>query len=128
MKQIQNSFGLSVRRACEAIGVARSTFTYKKKENEDYLVIDEIHRILSENSMYGCPMVHMNLRRKGLLINHKRTERIYKELGLQLATRKRRKKIASVTRIQFETPGVPGIVWALDYMHDSIGFGKKLKY
>ena len=127
MKQIQNSFGLSVRRACEAIGVARSTFTYKKKEKEDYLVIDEIHRILSENSMYGCPMVHMKLRQRGLRINHKRTERIYKEQGLQLATRKRRKKIASVTRVSVETPDLPGVIWALDFMHDSIGFGRKFK-
>jgi putative transposase len=127
VKQIQNSFGLSVRRACEAIGVARSTFTYKKKENEDYLVIDEIHRILSENSMYGCPMVHMKLRQRGLRINHKRTERIYKEQGLQLATRKRRKKIATVTRVSVETPDLPGVIWALDFMHDSIGFGRKFK-
>ena len=107
--------------------MARSTYLHDPKPNDDHLIINEIDVILSKNSMYGCGMIHLKLRQKGILINHKRTERIYKEQGLQLHARKRRKKIASVERLPVELPEYPGVIWALDFIHDSVGFGKKLK-
>jgi len=79
--------------------MARSTYLYDSKPDDDHYIISEIERILSKNLMYGCGMIHLKLRQKGVLINHKRTERIYKEHGLQLHIRKRRKKIASTERM-----------------------------
>lgn len=122
-----NSFGLSTRRSCDIACMARSTYLYESKPDDDHLIITAIDEILSKNSMYGCGMIHLKLRQKGILINHKKTERIYKEQGLQLDIRKRRKKIASVERIPVEIPEEPGVIWALDFIHDSVGFGKKLK-
>lgn len=122
-----NNFGLSVRRSCEVASMARSTYLYEPKPYDDHRVITAIDEILSKNSMYGCGMIHLKLRQKGILINHKRTERIYKEQGLQLNVRKRRKKIASLERIPVDVPEEPGVIWALDFIHDSVGFGKKLK-
>ncbi len=107
--------------------MARSTFIYSPQPNEDARIIEEINTILSKNSKYGCGMIHLKLRQKGILINHKRTERIYKEHGLQLRARKRRKKIASIERSPIELPKEPGVIWALDFIHDSIGFKKNLK-
>lgn len=105
----------------------RSTYLYEPKPNDDHRIIEEIDKILSKNSMYGCGMIHLKLRQRGILINHKRTERIYKEQELQLNIRKRRKKIASTERMPVELPEEPGVIWALDFIHDSVGFGKKLK-
>jgi putative transposase len=107
--------------------MARSTYLYAPKPNDDHSIISQIDGILSKNTMYGCGMIHLKLRQKGFLINHKRTERIYKEQGLQLNVRKRRKKVTSVERLPVELPEEPGVIWALDFIHDSVGFGKKLK-
>jgi len=107
--------------------MARSTFVYSPQPNEDARIIGEIDTILSKNSQYGCGMIHLKLRQKGILINHKRTERIYKEHGLQLRARKRRKKIASLERTPVELPNAAGVIWALDFIHDSVGFKKNLK-
>lgn len=122
-----NNFGLSVRRSCGITCMARSTYLYEPKPDNDYLIITVIDEILSKNSMYGCGMIHLKLRQKGILINHKRTERIYKEQALQLRVRKRRKKVASIERLPVELPEGPGVICALDFIHDSVGFGKKLK-
>ncbi len=121
------NFGLSARRSCDIACMARSTYLYEPKPDDDNLIIDEIDEILKKNSMYGCGMIHLKLRQRGIQINHKRTERIYKEQELQLNVRKRRKKIASTERMPVELPGEPGIIWSLDFIHDSVGFGKKLK-
>lgn len=127
VSHLKSNFGLSTRRSCEIVCVARSTYLYEPKQNDDHVIIEEIDGILSKNSMYGCGMIHLKLRQKNIEINHKRTERIYKEQGLQLHSRKRRKKIASVERMPVELPDEPGVIWALDFIHDSVGFGKKLK-
>jgi len=124
---LMSSFGLSVRRSCKVSCMARSTFLYTPLPNDDGRILGEIDAILSKNSKYGCGMIHLKLRQKGILINHKRTERIYKEHGFQLRTRKRRKKIASLERSPVELPDEPGVIWALDFIHDSVGFQKNLK-
>ena len=100
---------------------------YEKQPNNDEEIISHIHDILSKNSKYGCEMVHLKLRQKGILINHKRTARIYREQGLQLKTRKRRKKIAAEERIPVELPDAANKLWAMDFVNDSIGFSRKLK-
>ncbi len=124
---MKSNFGLSTRRSCSIACMPRSTFLYDPKPNDDHFIISEIDEILSKNSKYGCGMIHLKLRQRGIQINHKRTERIYKEQGLQLKARKRRKKIASVERVPVELPDEPGKIWALDFIHDSVGFQKKLK-
>ena len=45
---------------------------------------------------FGSPRLHIMLKREGLVINHKRTERIYSEEGLALRKKRRRKGAAGV--------------------------------
>lgn len=120
-------FGLSVRKACKLSQIARSTFLYEKRPNDDQVIISAIKTILSKNGKYGCEMIHLKLRQKGFMINHKRTARIYRDQGLQLKLRKRRKKIASEERSPVELPAEPNKLWAMDFIHDSVGLNRKLK-
>ncbi len=66
------------------------------------------------------------MKREELVINHKRTERIYKEEGLSLKIR-RRKKRASRARVEIPRAKKRNELWALDFMHDSMGAGRKLR-
>lgn len=120
-------FGLSVRHSCKLVQLPRSTYLYTPKPNDDGVIIKKIEEILSKNSKYGCEMIHLKLRQQGLKINHKRTGRIYREQGLQLRKRRRRKKFAAVERIPVKLPDKPGIIWALDFIFDSVAFNRKLK-
>nr|WP_246433931.1 IS3 family transposase [Spirochaeta isovalerica] len=120
-------FGFSTRRSCTLAQIARSTYLYTPKPNDDEKIIKEIYKILEKSQKYGCEMVHMKLRQKKILINHKRTERIYREQGLQIKTRARRKKIAAVERQPVELPENPGVVWAMDFVSDSVAHRRKLK-
>ncbi len=60
------------------------------------------------------------------MINHKRTERIYKEERLSLRRRKRRRK-ASVIRIKPDTPTAPNQKWSMDFVHDQLAGGRRLR-
>ena len=126
MHLIKN-FGLSERRSCKISNIHRSTMRYDRKPKDDNAIVKAIEEVLEKNSKYGCGMIHLKLRQKGIIINHKITERIYREQGLQLSRRKRRKKVTSVERLKIEYPKEPGFVWQMDFIHDSIAFNRKLK-
>ena len=53
------------------------------------------------------------------MINHKRMERLYREEGLALR-RKRRRKGAAGVRVVMSTPQMPNERWSMDFVADSI--------
>lgn len=66
------------------------------------------------------------MRRERLVVNHKRTERIYKELGLAIRTKKR-KKLVNGLRLALPVPTKPNEIWAADFIFDSLRSGQRLK-
>jgi putative transposase len=55
--------------------------------------------LAAENSKWGCPQLHEQLRREGFVINHKRTERLYREMGLKLRRRRRQRLPVGVPQV-----------------------------
>jgi len=60
------------------------------------------------------------------VINHKRTERIYREEGLALR-RKRRRKGAAGSRVMMPPPQRPNQRWSMDFVSDSIVTGRRFR-
>ena len=60
------------------------------------------------------------------MINHKRTERIYREERLALRIR-RRKKLASQGRIEISKAERPNELWAMDFMQDALHNGRRIR-
>lgn len=125
---IIESFGLSLRRVCSLIDIWRTSFAYKPKEkNPDEAVIRaRLKEHAQKRRRFGCPRLHVMLRRDGFIINHKRTERLYKEEGLSLRV-KRRKKMASTLRVEVPRPTHKNHIWSMDFMKDALSDGRKLK-
>lgn len=75
---------------------------------------------------YGCPRIYVWLRREGWPVNHKKVERLYREEGLSLRRRARRKTTA-VPRIERPLPTEPGRWYAMDFVHDRLVNGRRFK-
>lgn len=120
------SFGLSQRRACKLLPLCRNTLRYKPTEKNDEALRTRMRELAEQRRRSGCKMLHAILRREGLVKNHKRTERIYKEEGLALSIR-RRKKRASVMRIELEKPTRPNEQWAMDFVSDCLANGRRIR-
>ena len=60
------------------------------------------------------------------MVNHKRTERIYREEGLSLRKRKR-KKTAAQTRMVLLVPTRPNERWSMDFVTDSLVTGRHFR-
>jgi putative transposase len=125
--QIIERFGLSVRRACKLVGLSRTSFGYKPVVKPDEEALRRRLRKLAETRRrFGYPRLHVLLWRAGFMINHKRTERIYRQEGLILRIR-RRKKMSSLLRTEMPKPSYPNHIWSMDFMRDSLACGRTLK-
>jgi putative transposase len=75
---------------------------------------------------FGCRRLHVLLKREHLVVNHKRTERIYKEEQLSLRVRKR-KKTASHGRVAIQEAEDVNELWAMDFLQDSLFDGRRTR-
>lgn len=116
---------LSERRSCWLAGVSRSGFRYLRKERNDAALIKRMTELATSLPRAGCPMLHGLLKQEGLVINIKRTERIYNELGLQVRT-KQRKKLTR-PRQPLAWPIAKDIRWSMDFVSDQLSHGRRFR-
>jgi putative transposase len=126
VKHLMVLFGRSQRRICSLIGIQRSTYQYPVKKRNDDVLRQRLRELAQKRRRWGCPQLHRILRREGLVRNHKRTERIYREENLSIRCRKR-KKTTSELRIQVPDAERPNQQWAMDFMSDALFNGRKIR-
>jgi len=119
-------FGLSQRRVCRLVDLDRNTLRYQRRRSEDQGLRVRIREIAATKRRYGCPRIYVRLRREGWRVNHKKVERIYREEGLSLR-RRARKKAAAVPRVALPRPTKPGLCYAMDFVHDRLATGRRFK-
>jgi putative transposase len=121
-----DSFGLSTRRACDLVGLWRATYRYRCKKADDGVLRQRLKYLAEQRRRFGCHRLHVILKREGLVINHKRTERIYREEGLSLRLKKRKKKIGMV-RVKLPEPKRVNQRWSMDFVSDSLCTGRRFR-
>lgn len=84
-------YKLSEYRICGLIGMHRSTFRYKSKRNFDKKLRKKIIKIAYKYTRYGYRRIYAVIKNTGLLINHKKIYRLYKELNLSHRVKKKKR-------------------------------------
>lgn len=69
----------------------------------------------------------MLLRREGFTDNHKRIERVYREEGLQVKQRKRKRTCRSARARKVDCPTQVNERWSMDFVHDYLEGGRRLR-
>ena len=76
---------------------------------------------------YGYRRVHVLLRREGWMVNHKKTYKLYKELGLQLRAKVPKRRVKAKLRVDRQAASRSNDVWAMDFLHDQLATGQKIR-
>ena len=122
--------GLSERRACQVVGQPRSTQRYARDERDDEKPLcAAIHAAARAHPRYGSRRVAVVLRKEGWRVNRKRVGRIWREEGLQVPVRqrKRRRLGHSANGCSRYRPEFPNHVWSYDFVGDQTEDGRTLK-
>jgi len=87
--------------------------------------MNRLGELATQYPAYGYLMLHGLLKAESLVVNHKRTYRLYVEAGLQLPRRKRRKVRSQ--RKKLALPTRPGQRWSMDFVSDQLSNGRRFR-
>lgn len=117
---------MSERRACSVVGADRTSIRYRSCRPDDTDLRERLRTLAGERRRFGYRRLHVLLRREGHSVNHKKTQRIYREEGLSVRKRKGRKK-ASGTRAPLLSVVMPNARWSVDFVHDQFAHGRRFR-
>jgi putative transposase len=116
-----------MRRACRVFLVDTSSYHYKPRRRGQAELEQRIREIAETRMRYGYRRVHVLLLREGWMVNIKRTRRIYVALGLQLRAKTPRRRVKAKLREDRVPASRPNETWAMDFVHDQLALGKKIR-
>ena len=103
-----------------------SSFRYQPATDRNAALKEKIVTLAQRHRLYGAGMIYLKLRQAGMVVNHKRVDRLYAEAGLQVRRRKR-KKIPVSDRHPLERPSAANQVWSMDFVFDRTAEGRVIK-
>ena len=120
------SRGHSERRACELVGLRRSTCRYQHRRQDPQPLLTRLRELAAEKPRYGYRFLHWKLQCEGHKINRKRVYRMYRAEGLAVRRRKRRR-----LRVSRPLPSAaltrPNERWSMDFVHDYLADGRRYR-
>jgi putative transposase len=117
---------MSERRACRVIGADRKSVRYRSIRDVDGALRGKLRELANQRRRFGYRRLHILLRREGVMINRKKTQRLYKEEGLAVRRRRSRKRAVG-TRAPAPVLALPKQRWSLDFVHDQLASGRRFR-
>jgi len=128
---LQERFGVSERRACQVVGQPRSTQRLGAPvPSDDELALRAwLRDFAKRRPRWGWRRAAVEAKREGWRVNHKRVHRLWREEGLKVPYRKRKKPLRGIGQpIGAMCPIRPNVVWAMDFQFDQTSDGRMLKF
>jgi putative transposase len=127
VEYLHGSYRVSERRACQVARLNRGTFRYHSHKDPRTELRMRIREIAQTGVRYGYRKIRVLLNREGWQVGKYLVERIYREEGLTLRQRrKRRRRVAEHRRERFHPTG-PNQVWSMDFVADQLADGSRFR-
>ncbi|WP_442896843.1 IS3 family transposase [Erythrobacter sp.] len=123
---LQACHGMSERRACRVIDADRKSVRYRSKRDDDAELREKLRELANQRRRFGYRRLHILLRREGIMINRKKTQRLYREEGLAVRRRRSRRRAVG-TRAPAPVLALPNQRWSLDFVHDQMASGRRFR-
>jgi putative transposase len=116
---------VSERRACRYTGFARSSQRYRTRRPARTELRERLQTLATLRPRWGYRRLYVLLRREGYVVNRKLVQRVYREEGLHV--RRRKRKRVAVPRVPLPAPTTPNEQWSMDFVSDALGDGRKFR-
>ena len=123
---VMAEMGFSQRRACRVIGLPRSSCQYRSLRAVPGELVARLRALATKRPRFGYRRLHVLLRREGQVVNHKRIYRLYRQEGLSLR-RKARKRLTAGVRTVLPPPSRPNERWSMDFVSDATATGQRFR-
>jgi len=120
-------YPFSERHACRLLGVARSTHRYRSRKAErDAALRTRLKELAAKRMRFGYRRLTAMLVREGMQANHKRVYRLYREEGLAMRIRQRR-RIRWSGVVASPAASKPNQRWSMDFVSDCVSTGTVIR-
>lgn len=131
IRLVVNAFlalGISLRRACYLASITVRGYKYQPvREAADKGIIERLRKLSQQLPRFGLPRLLDQFKLRGWQINHKRLHRIYTQQHLQLCFRRKARKPMTQEKNPLALPQKQNELWAVDFMHDVLGNGRRIR-
>lgn len=108
------------------MNISTSVLRYCPRPDTSRQLHERIVSLAGQRRRFGYRRIHILLAREGWRVNVKRVYRLYRNAGL--AVRKRnRKRISLTERVPLLLPEAPNHAWSMDFVHDGLADGRRLR-
>jgi transposase InsO family protein len=132
VRHLEEVFAVSQRRACRVLGQPRSTQrqTPRALEEEERRLVTRLLALVRRHPRYGYRRIWALLRREGWQVNRKRVHRLWRQQGLKVPRKQRkRRRLGSSANSCVRRPAEhKDHVWSWDFLHDRTTDGRALKW
>ena len=122
--RVEHDFGVT--RACGLVQISRSLYRYRSRLGSCTELRERIGDIAAQKRRYGYRRVYLRLKREGWVVNRKRVYRLYREAGLAVRRRKR-KRIGLVERKPLPKPQAANLSWSMDFVSDGLADSRRVR-
>jgi transposase InsO family protein len=130
VEHLQRVFGVPERWACQLVGQHRSTQRHQPVEpDRDRALRQQLRMFSRAHPRWGYRRAHAQLRGQGWCVNRKAVQRLWREEGLRVPTKRRKRRRLGTSTCPADRLAAehPDHVWALDYQFDQTTDGRILK-
>ena len=124
-------FGVSERQACKAAGQNRSTQRYRAKsetvDDPDSGLRAWLRDYAGAHPRWGWRRAYHDARAEGWQVNHKKVQRLWRDEGLRVVYKARKKRAGASTAVIDPKADGPDEVWAIDFQFDATTDGRPVK-
>lgn len=127
---LRETFEVSERRACRVLNQPRSSQRrVSAKVSKDAALVERMVVLSRENPRYGYRRVRALLGREGWAVNKKRVQRLWREAGLKVPARERKRRRLGSSENSCTKRRAEHIdhVWSHDFAMDATEDGRRLK-
>jgi putative transposase len=116
---------ISERLACRLAELSRTAYRYFTSSGDDQALRTRMRALAVEYPRYGYLLLHGLLKSEGLVINKKKTYRVYTEESLQVRTKKRKK--LQRPRLPMDVPLNVNERWSMDFFSDQLSNSRRFR-
>ncbi len=127
MSYVEVEYEMSERHACRLLGLGRSTHRYRaRKAERDGALRARLKELAAKRMRFGYRRLTAMLVREGVVANHKRVYRLYREEGLAMRIRQRR-RIRWTGAVSKAAAARPNQRWSIDFVSDCVSTGRVIR-
>lgn len=124
---LRHRYQVSERHACQLIGLSRATRRYISKHDRARDLRGDIHRLSQRYPRFGYRKIYDKLREEGWRVGKERVRLIRKQEGLQVISKKKRKRLLGKSTTELRKATYPNQVWSYDLVADQTACGRRFR-